>query len=352
MRRIRGDWHHNARCSASHNGRTVNGNTMHGIKGFSERSLEAVFASLAPLRPYLNDPDVNEIQINGPGDVFIRRGAVDTRIETDLSANQISSAITVVASMNAKETGDNKRVFVLSARLPNMRIEALLPPVAIKGPSMCIRRHATRIMELDEYVQSQTMTAAQANLIRRIIASNQNLLISGGTYSGKTTLVNCLIGLIAPTQRLFCIEQVHELRVESPNCVMLECDPEQGVTPQRAVNAGMRYSPHRIIVGELRGGEALDFLNACNTGHPGSMSTIHADNAVDALSRLEDLVLQAQKLPYEAIPARIGMSLQWVLQIAMGHTGQRSITQIARIRGYDRLTKSYEIEDFTQGELT
>lgn len=307
-----------------------------------------MLAALHPIRHQLDDLSINEIQINGPNDVFARVGGVDHHLDVKLPAANIATAIGVIAAMNNKEVGDSKEQYVLSARLPGMRIEALLPPVAINGPSMCIRRHATRIVSLEEYVAGEVITQRQAALLRKIVLANQNFLVIGGTYSGKTTLVNALMKLIPEDQRLFIIEQVHELRVEAPNSVILECDPEQGVTAQRAVMAGMRYSPHRIILGELRGPEAIDFLNACNTGHPGSCTTIHADSARDGLARLEDLIIQADRLPYEAIQNRIANSIQWLVHISMTN-GRRKVGQIIRVRGFDRNEKMYVFDDYSEG---
>lgn len=317
-------------------------------KGYMARALDGVMASLGPLRDIFSDESVNEIQINGPSDIFVRRGGKDVKVDLVLSRHSIEAAISAIASINDREVGERQRRYILSARLPGLRVEAVLPPVAIKGPSMCIRRHSTRIIGLDEYVDLGTSTLEQVNLIRTIIKNNENFLVAGGTYSGKTTLINSLIREMDSKQRLFIIEQVHELKVDNPNCVLLECDPEEGVTARRAVRVGMRYSPNRIILGELRGEEGLDFLNACNTGHPGSCSTIHADSAKDALGRLEDLVLQAEQLPYEAIQNRIGSSIRWVIHIAM-ENGSRSIDEIVRVDGFDRATKKYVFTDFTKG---
>lgn len=312
------------------------------------RALDGVMASLGPLREYFEDESINEIQINGPNDVFVRRGGRDYKLEVKLNRQSIEACISAVASINDREVGDRKRRFVLSARLPGLRIEAVLPPVAIKGPSMCIRRHSTRVIGMDEYVSIGSATEAQVRLLRQIISANENFLVAGGTYSGKTTLVNSLIREMDPRQRLFVIEQVHELKIENPNCVLLECDPEEGVNAKRAVMVGMRYSPNRVILGELRGEEALDFLNACNTGHPGSCSTIHADSAREALGRLEDLVLQAEQLPFEAIQNRIGSSIKWIIHITMDD-GKRSIDEIVRVDGFDRESKEYVFSDFTKG---
>lgn len=317
---------------------------------YSQRTLDAVTAALEPLRAYLASPSVNEIQINGPDRVFIRQGTGDTQLTIRLSSNAIKSAINIIASLNDREVGGKNNHHILSARLPGVRIEAVLPPVAILGPTMCIRRHASRVVSLDEYVSQGTMTQSQADLLSRIVKGRQNFLVAGGTYTGKTTLVNALIAQIPAHERLVVVEQIHELRIEQPNVVFIECDPEQGVTAERAVNTSMRLSPSRIVVGELRGAEAMDFLNACNTGHPGSCSTIHADSAVDALSRIEDLLAMSKnKLPYEATQRRIAQSLEWVIHIGI-HDGKRKITQIVRLDGLDREQGTYHFTDFTNGE--
>lgn len=318
-------------------------------QSFNARTLASIRQSLRTLRDVWDDMSIDEIQINGPNDVFIRRGGRDAKLEVDLSASMIESAINLVAAFNDKVMGERSKHYILSARLPGVRIEAMMPPVSLKGPSMCIRRHASRVVPLHEYVEKGICTPQQAKLLEEIVQSNSNFLVSGGTYSGKTTLVNALLALIPKDQRLFSIEQVAELRIESPNYTSLECDPEQGVTAARALQVGMRFSPHRIIVGELRGGEAVDFLMACNTGHPGSCTTIHADSARDALTRLEDLCMQAVQMPYSALRARIGQSIAWVIQIQM-HTGQRRISEIVQVQGYERVADQYLFNDCSTGE--
>lgn len=317
-------------------------------KSYSQRSLAGFMDALAPLRAVFADPSINEIMINGPDDVFIRQRGPDRKIDVVLPAGKIQLAITLLASMSDKVV--DKSQLLLSARLPGLRIEAALPPVSVKGPSMCIRRHATRIMTLEDYLKSDTITQAQAEEITKMVAERRNFLIAGGTYSGKTTLMNCILSLIDPDHRLFIIEQVQELKIASPNHVLMECDPEQGVTARRAVMMGMRYSPDRVILGELRGPEAYDWLDASNTGHPGSGATIHADGAPDALKRLETLVLMANTgMPYEAIQGRIGDTVKTVLFIQQKN-GDRRLSQICHVRGFDRARGEYQTETINFGE--
>ncbi len=309
--------------------------------GFSQRSLAGFLDALAPLRQVFEDPSINEIMINGPHDVFIRQRGPDTKLDIKLGDSQIRTAIQLLASM-ADKVIDKDRL-VLSARLPGFRVEAALPPVAVKGPSMCIRRHATRILSIDDYIASDTVTVDQAHIIKTMIAERKNFLIAGGTFSGKTTLMNCILSLIDPDHRLFVIEQVQELKIALPNHVLIECDPEQGVTARRAVMMGMRYSPDRIILGELRGQEAFDWLDASNTGHPGSGATIHADGAADALSRLESLVMMADTgIPFEVVQTRIGSSVDVIFFIEQKN-GKRRLSQICQVDGFDRAQGKYNL---------
>lgn len=317
-------------------------------KSYSQRNLDNFREALAPLASVFADESINEIMINGPHDVFIRQRGPDRKVEVQLPAKAIETAITLLASMSDKTVGSSARI--LSARLPGFRVEACLPPVSVKGPSMCIRRHASRILTLADYIASGTITEAQATLIRGIVDSRANFLIAGGTFSGKTTLMNCILSLISPDHRLFVVEQVQELKLSAPNAVLFECDPEQGVTARRLVKMGMRYSPDRILLGELRGEEAYDWLDASNTGHPGSAATIHADSAPEALNRLESLVLMADsKMPYEAIQQRIAQTVNYVLHIHHAD-GVRRLSQICRVDGFDRSTGKYLFATTTHGE--
>ncbi len=315
---------------------------------YSQRNLNAFLDALAPLQAVFADTSINEIMVNGPNDVFIRQRGPDKRLDVELSAAQISTAITILASMSDKVV--DRAQLLLSARLPGLRIEAALPPVAVKGPTMCIRRHAQRIVTMDEYINSGVITERQALDIEKLVNERKNFLIAGGTYSGKTTLMNCVLSLIDPHHRLVIIEQVQELKIAAENHVLFECDPEQGVTARRLVMLAMRNSPDRVILGELRGPEAYDWMDASNTGHPGSGATIHADSAPEALKRLESLILMAATgMPYEAIQARIASTVHAVLFIQQ-HNGNRRLSQICHVDGFDRSTGEYVTRIINHGE--
>lgn len=309
---------------------------------YSERNLINFRQALAPLSGVFDDPTINEIMINGPHDVFIRQNGPDRKIDVDLPSKSIETAITLLASMSEKTVGGDS--LILSARLPGFRVEACLPPISVKGPSMCIRRHSSRILTLEDYIDSGSMTPDQADLIRTVVEKRKNFLIAGGTFSGKTTLMNCILSLIDKDHRLFVVEQVQELKLSAPNATLFEADPEHGVTARRLVKMGMRYSPDRILLGELRGEEAYDWLDASNTGHPGSAATIHADSAPEALNRLESLILMADtKMPYEAIQRRISQTVHCVMHIEF-RNGRRRLSQICMVDGFDPSSRSYNFQ--------
>lgn len=312
--------------------------------GFKQQVLHQVQDTLGVLRPFFEDEEVNEIMVNGPNEVFISRAGKELRAPVQLGAGEIWAAITLVATMLSKEVGEKAGQHILSGRLPGFRVEAILPPVAVNGPSMCIRRHASRLFALPEYVAAGMISPSHAALLRDAVANHQSFLIVGGTGSGKTTLMNTALALMDPHERLFVIESVQELRVQAENQILLECDEEQGITARRAVRTAMRYAPKRIVVGELRGAEAYDWLDAANTGHPGSAATIHANGANAALSRLENLLLMADMgVPYEPLRQRIAETVQWLFYIERSGAGRR-LTQVSRLHGYDRDRGEYLLE--------
>ena len=203
---------------------------------------------------------------------------------------------------------------------------------------------------LDEYVARETITPSQASVVREAVAQRQNFLVAGSTYSGKTTLMNSILSLVEPAERIYTIEQVPELKVAVENWTPMEADPDQGVTARELVQTAMRYSPNRIILGELRGQEAYDWLDALNTGHPGSGATIHADGAADALQRLESLVMMAETgIPYNAIQQWIGRALNVVFFIQY-RRGVRRLAEICHLNGFDRVKGEYSATTIHYGE--
>jgi pilus assembly protein CpaF len=323
---------------------------MHAVddKSYSERTLQSLMRALKVLAPVFEDAEINEIMINGPHDVFVRGRGPDVKLDVVLPGGAIQTAITLLASMSDKVV--DKDTKVVSARLPGFRVEACMPPLAVKGPSMCIRRHATRVLTMDDYIASGTINEQQAEVIAELVDQRKNFLIAGGTYSGKTTLMNCVLSMINPVQRLFVIEQVHELKISSPNHVVVECDPDFGFDARRAVRMGMRYSPDRVLLGELRGPEAYDWIDAANTGHPGSGATIHANSAFEALSRLESLLTMAGTgMPFDVIQQRVASTVDYVMFIEQAN-GVRRLSQICRVDGFDRASGKYQTVSLPTGE--
>lgn len=309
-----------------------------------QQTLTLLKETLHVLRPYFDDEAVNEIMVNAPNQVFVSARGKTSRVDVHLSAGDIQTGITLIASLVAKEVGEKSGQRILSGRLPGFRVEAILTPVAVNGPSMCIRRHSSRVLTLDEYISSGVVSEKYAQLMTDAVAARQNMLIVGGTGSGKTTLLNTVLSMIPSHERLFVIETVHELQVQGENAVLVECDEDQGVTPRRAVRTAMRYAPERIIMGELRGPESYDWLDAANTGHPGSAATIHANSASRALPRLENLLLMANMgVPYEPLRTAIADTVQWMFYIERSGA-QRKVSQVSRLHGYDRARGDYDIE--------
>ncbi|MDH4481348.1 MAG: ATPase, T2SS/T4P/T4SS family [Rhodoferax sp.] len=315
-------------------------------QGHTRRVLSQLMDTLDVLRPHFEDPLVSDIMINGPDDVFVDRRGMGVRVPVSLPASNIRAAISLIAGLVEKEVGIKNKQNVLSARLPGFRVEAILPPVAVNGPSMCIRRHSTRVFSLGEYVVAGVILPKYAELLTQAVLARENFLIVGGTGSGKTTLMNTALSIVPASQRLFVIETVHELQIVAPNKVLVECDDEQGMTPRKAVRTAMRYAPKRVIVGELRGPEAHDWMDAANTGHPGSAATIHANGAAQGLARLENLVLMADMgIPHEALKVSIADTVQWLFYIAR-EGDVRKVTEVCRVNGYDRDKNSYILQHF------
>lgn len=314
--------------------------------GHTQRVLAQLMDTLDVLKVHFDDVEISDIMINGPDDVFIEKNGKTYKLKVKLAAPNIRAAISLIAGLAEKEVGEKNKQRVLSARLPGFRVEAMLPPVAVNGPSMCIRRHASRVFSINEYISKGVISQQYADLLKQAILNKENFLIVGGTGSGKTTMMNTALSMVPAEDRLFVIETVHELQIVSPNKVLVECDDEHGITPRKAVRTAMRYAPKRVIVGELRGPEAYDWMDAANTGHPGSAATIHANSAARGLGRLENLLLMANMgIPHEALKGAIAESVQWLFFIKRdGST--RKVTEVCRVHDYDRVKGEYVLEKF------
>jgi pilus assembly protein CpaF len=289
-------------------------------------------AGLGPLEPLLAEPDVSEVMLNGPGLAYIeRRGRLEAVAFPLDAAGIIRLVERVVAPLGLRLDRSSPMV---DARLPDgSRLHAIIPPLAIDGPCVTIRRFGARPVPLDAFGLDDRATS----FLRWCVATGWNILVAGGTSAGKTTLLNALSSAIPDVERVVTIEETAELRLAQPHVVRLEARPPNaegagGVSVRDLVRAALRMRPDRIVVGEVRGGEALDMLQALNTGHDGSLSTVHANGAVESLARIETLVLLAGVgLPIAAIRAQVASALDVVVHVARLRDGKRRVQTIGEV---------------------
>jgi pilus assembly protein CpaF len=288
---------------------------------------------LGPLEPLVADPTVTEIMVNGPDRVYVEREGRIERVACIVDAPTIVRLIErVIAPLGLRLDRASPMV---DARLPDgARLHAVLPPLAPDGPCLTIRRFGTRAVPLDAF----GVDAAVCSFLEGMVRAGWNVVVSGATSAGKTTCCNALARAIDPRERIVTIEETAELRMDQPHVVRLEARPANaegagGVTVRELVRAALRMRPDRLVVGEVRGGEALDMLQACNTGHDGSLSTVHANSAADALARLETLTLfSGVALPLAAVRAQLAAAIDAIVQVARGERGRREIVDVAEVQ--------------------
>jgi pilus assembly protein CpaF len=298
------------------------------------RELTDEVSGLGPLEPLLADPDVSEVMLNGPGRAYVERAGRLEEVALDLDAGAIVRLVErVVAPLGLRLDRASPMV---DARLADgSRLHALIPPLALDGPCVTIRRFRTRPIELDAF----GVSGVAAAFLRWSVVAGWNLLVAGGTSAGKTTLLNTLSAAIPGAERVVTIEETAELRLAQPHVVRLEARPPNtegvgAVSVRDLVRTALRMRPDRVVVGEVRGGEALDMLQALNTGHDGSLSTVHANGPVDVLPRLETLVLMAGLgLPLRAVRSQIGAAVDAIVHVARRAGGGRRVEAIAEIVG-------------------
>jgi len=296
---------------------------------------------LGPLEPLLADRSVSDILVNGHASVYVERFGklqrTDVRFRDDRHLLNIIDRIVSSLGRRIDESSP-----LVDARLKDgSRVNAIIPPLAIDGPSLSIRRFAVDLLNADSLVQSGTLTPAMALLLKAIVRGRLNVLISGGTGSGKTTLLNVLSSFIPPTERIVTIEDSAELQLQQPHVVRLETRPAniegRGEVNQRElVRNSLRMRPDRIVIGEVRGVEALDMLTAMNTGHDGSLTTIHANTPRDALGRLENMVsMTGATFPIKALRQQIASAIDVVIQLERQEDGKRRLVSMQEINGLE-----------------
>jgi pilus assembly protein CpaF len=287
---------------------------------------------LGALEPLLADPEVSEVMINGPGAVWIERAGALVRCDVVVSAAAIDHLVEkIVGPLGLRVDRSSPTV---DARLADgSRVNIVVPPLAIDGPYVTIRRFRARVVALEEFAQPDVVA-----LLRAAVCARCNVIVCGGTGSGKTTLLNALAGAIEGDARIVTVEDAAELRLHQQHVVRLEARPANaegvGCVPIRdLVRNALRMRPDRIIVGECRGAEALDMLTAMNTGHEGSMSTCHANSALDALRRLETMVLLAgEGLPLDAVRDQLHAAIDVIVEVGRGRDGRRRIESVVEVR--------------------
>lgn len=310
---------------------------------------------LGPLEPLLDDPTISDILVNTYSQVYVERhGRLElTDIHFADNAHLLKIIDRIVSRVGRRIDESSPMV---DARLSDgSRVNAIIPPLALDGPLLSIRRFSVVPLKIDDLLRHKSLTPAMAEIIAGLVKSKCNILISGGTGSGKTTLLNIMSGFIPASERVVTIEDAAELQLQQPHVVRLETRPPnvegKGEITQRAlVRNSLRMRPDRIIIGEVRGAEAMDMLQAMNTGHEGSMTTVHANTARDALSRIENMVSMAEaNMPAKAVRQQVSAAIWVVIQVSRMQDGKRKLTSIQEITGMEGdIITMQEIFTFTQ----
>jgi pilus assembly protein CpaF len=294
-----------------------------------------------PIQGLLDEADISEVMVNRPEQVYIEREGkiVDTNIKFDNNEHIMRVIERIISPLGRRVDSENPMV---DARLPDgSRVNAVIPPVAIDSPILTIRKFSKSKLTIDQLIEFDTLTNMMSDFLRACVLGRLNVIISGGTGSGKTTLLNVLSSFIPETERVVTIEDSAELRLDQRHVVRMESRPANvdgrgQVTIRDMVRNALRMRPDRIIVGECRGGEALDMLQAMNTGHDGSLTTLHANSPRDALLRLETMVLMAgMELPLKVIRQQVASAVDLIVHQSRLKNGPRKITAISEVAGME-----------------
>jgi pilus assembly protein CpaF len=296
---------------------------------------------LGPLEPLLADESVNDIMVNGAKRIYVeRRGKLELTDTTFRDNAHVMSVITRIVSGIGRRIDESSPL--VDARLADgSRVNIIIPPLAIDGPSISIRKFSKKTIDLDVMSRQQNISTAMATVLKIAARCQLNILISGGTGSGKTTLLNALSQMIDTDERIVTIEDAAELQLQQPHVVRLETRPPNlegrgEITMRDLVKNALRMRPDRIILGEIRGAEAMDMLQAMNTGHDGSLGTIHANRPREALTRLENMVgMSGINLPSHAVRTQIAAAVHMILQVSRMRDGVRRVTSISEVTGMD-----------------
>jgi pilus assembly protein CpaF len=305
------------------------------------RRIEDEVLGLGPLEPLLADRSVADILVNGPQQVYVeRRGKLeltDVRFTNDAHLMNIIDRIVSAVGRRVDESSP-----MVDARLKDgSRVNAIIAPLALDGPVLSIRRFAVELLTIEDLIKFGSLTAPAAQVMSAIVKGRLNVVVSGGTGAGKTTLLNLLSGFIPDSERVVTIEDSAELQMQQPHVVRLETRPPNiegrgAVTQRDLVRNSLRMRPDRIVLGEIRGGEALDMLQAMNTGHDGSLTTVHANTPRDALSRIENMVsMTGINFPTKALRQQIASAVDIVIQAERMEDGRRRVVSVQEVNGME-----------------
>ena len=307
---------------------------------------EMILPFLKPIEHLILDDSISEIMVNGPDQVFIEKDGFLQQVKgVSLGEKSLMVAVKNIARRLGDDISESKPI--LDSRLPDgSRVAAVIPPCSLSGVTLTIRKFNTRHFEMEDLIRTGTLDRPLANRLEDYVLARKNILISGGTASGKTTLLNILGKFIPEDERILLIEDTAEIQMAQPNLVRFEARQAQNGIPAVAIRdllkAALRHRPDRIILGEIRGGEAFDLLQLLNTGHSGTLSTIHANSARQGLARFTSCVLQSGvDLPYRAIKTNIADSLNVVIEVER-RPGRRFISEVLEINGYDQDADLYD----------
>ena len=307
---------------------------------------EMILPFLKPIEHLILDDTVSEVMVNGSNHVFIEKDGFLQQIRgLSLGEKSLMIAVKNIARRLGDDISEAKPI--LDSRLPDgSRVAAVIPPCSLNGVTLTIRKFNARHFTVSDLVEAGTLERWLANQLEDYVLARENILISGGTGTGKTTLLNVLAKFIPEDERILLIEDTAEIQIDHPNLVRLEARQAQNglpaVTIRDLLKAALRHRPDRIILGEIRGGEAYDLLQLFNTGHAGSLSTVHATSARQALARFTSCVLQSGvEIPYRAIKTNIGHSVNAVIQLER-RPGRRFVSEVFQINGFDGDVDEYD----------
>jgi pilus assembly protein CpaF len=312
----------------------------------SPSGFELILPFLRPIERFLLDPDISEIMINGPDRVFIERSGYLESVPVSLSPKSLEVAVRNIARRLGDDISEEKPI--LDSRLPDgSRVAAVMPPCSLQGVALTIRKFNARRFGIEDLIAIGTLTADLSAVLNQAVLDRQNILVSGGTGTGKSTLLNGLAGFIPQNDRVLVIEDTAEIQIHCPNLVRFEARRAQNgvpaVTIRDLLKASLRHRPDRILLGEIRGAEAFDLLQLLNTGHSGTISTVHANSTLEAISRFTSCVLQSGiELPYRAIRTNIADSLHLLVHLER-RPGKRYVSEVTRICGYAPDLDRYEL---------